>query len=676
MRYFHKISLLLSILTASSAFANTFTVTNTNDSGSGSLRKAITDANMYPGSHVIVFNIPSSDPNFNSGTGVWKIVPTSTMPLITKGDLVIDGTTQTTNQGNKNPNGPEILIDGSNQVGNDFAFHIFSSSNVVIKGFIIGGFTIGINISGSSSYNVISGSYIGCNYDATEPLSNTNGIELIGGTHHNTIGGSTPEERNIVSGNLHVGIRIAMANYNTVIGNSVGLDRAGEYAIKNSDGISIEGDAKFNVIGGYTPEERNYVGGNEAYGIPLFGHGCERNLVVGNYIGTNFSGARAVPNTYGVLCDDGAKYNVIGGRVSGARNLISGNSGYGVFLYNPSTMNDSVVGNFIGTDYSGTVALPNANGIVVDGPTSKHFIDSNVISGNLQNGIIFHIGGTNENVVTRNKIGTNVSGMLPLGNGFDGVRLAEGCQYNKIGLENQGNIIAYNGYNGITVLTSADKYNTFSQNVIYGNGRLGIDLFPEGHTPNDVGDVDNGANDLLNFPEIETVFYNSITNETTISGTMDYTIGNVSAIKIELFESDNWQGKRYLGSTFPDNQGEWTWTTMNLTESALVTATATDELGNTSEFYVDFTTLSSGFYKNEEAQIILFPIPTNDFLTIELPSEEWENKQVAVYNYQGKQVFSKMISTRSEMIDCRSFSDGIYTLIIDGRMIKRFVLKK
>ncbi|MCZ2337543.1 MAG: hypothetical protein LC127_04950 [Chitinophagales bacterium] len=98
------------------SYANVFTVVNTNDSGNGSLRKAISDVNITPGNHSILFNIPVADPNYNATQGVWRISLSSALPIIMRGNLLIDGSSQTTNQGNFNLYGPEILIDGNNLV--------------------------------------------------------------------------------------------------------------------------------------------------------------------------------------------------------------------------------------------------------------------------------------------------------------------------------------------------------------------------------------------------------------------------------------------------------------------------------------------------------------------------------------------------------------------------------
>jgi len=89
-----RIILILLAILPSILSAATLAVTNTNDAGAGSLRQAITDANSVYGPDIITFNIPASDPNYNSGTGVWTIAPLSDLPMITGGYTTIDATTQ------------------------------------------------------------------------------------------------------------------------------------------------------------------------------------------------------------------------------------------------------------------------------------------------------------------------------------------------------------------------------------------------------------------------------------------------------------------------------------------------------------------------------------------------------------------------------------------------------
>lgn len=663
-----KINLVFALLLVSFGMkANVFTITTTADNGAGSLREAITYANAMPGSHSIVFNIPATDVNYSAAKGIWVITPQSTMPFISHSNVVIDGTSQTVFGGNTNLDGPEICIDGKHLYGSDFAFHIYNASNIVIKGFIIGGFTVGIEMSGASSFNnTISGNYIGCNYNATDTLTNTHGIELLSGPHDNIIGGETVADRNIFSGNTHCGIRVVNSNNNIIKGNFVGLNRTGNGAVKNYDGVSIEGTSSNNVIGGFTAAARNYVSGNVAYGIPLFGGGCSHNLIVGNFIGTDVTGKISIPNTYGVLCDDGAYNNTVGGYVSGAKNLISGNSGYGIFLYNPQTAHDSIIGNIIGLNVDCTAKLPNANGIVIDGPSYCHFIDSNIISGNTQNGIVIHIGGTDSNIIVRNFIGTDFSGVINFGNGFDGVRIAEGPKYNQIGEVGKGNIIAFNGGSGISVLTDSSKYNRFSENQIFSNGNIGIDLYPMGTTVNDAGDSDLGPNNLMNTPVIVSSNYNSSNQTTIVQGTIDHTSdgGNMGII-IELFSGNNSNGsqaQKFIGRTSTNSSGEWTITTTDLLPTEYVTATATDLQGNTSEFSGNTIVGVENQSIETSQNINLFPNPCNgEFSIIFTDFNIATPLTMKIYSVMGEIVFQqKMTSTESPSSIQTKLVDGLY----------------
>lgn len=652
------------------ASATTYTVTTTADSGPGSLRQAINDVNVNLGNHVIAFNIPATDPNYNASQGIWKITPLSTMPLVMRSNVMIDGTTQTVNQGDTNPYGPEVMLDGEHAFGSDYGFHLYNVSGVTIQGLIIGRFTVGIEISGSNaSGNVIRGNYIGCNYNATDTLSNTHGIEVLTGPHHNQIGGNTVADRNIISGNNHTGIRLVGSNYNSVKGNYVGLDRTGTQALRNYDGISIEGTSKFNQIGGFKAAERNFVSGNVAYGIPVFGAGCTGNLIVGNYIGTDFTGNVAVPNTYGVLFDDGASYNTVGGRTSGAGNLLSGNSGYGVFIYNPGTTRDTVVGNLIGTNAAGNAALPNANGIVIDGPSWGHYVDSNVISGNLQMGIDIHIGGSDSTVIIRNYIGTSGDGTLAIPNGIDGVRIGEGPRHNFIGLPGKGNVIAHNGGNGITVMTSAELYNTFSSNAIYSNGALGIDLFPEGVTLNDAGDGDTGPNGNLNFPVIDTVYLSG--SDVMVTGQLDIPVPENARVELFLADPDPsgyGEGKLFLGSTLAQANGSWSCIVTGVYHSDFLTATATDVSGNTSEFSLIVPGPVLGIVSADLPENLLQvgPNPVAEVLNVSITglSGTAGPMKASLYDETGSLVAVEQSPDLSLTLDVRRLATGNYFCVI------------
>lgn len=663
--------------------ATEFTVTNTSNSGTGSLRTAVTSANTSGGPHQIKFNIPATDGGYNSQTGVWTISLTSPLTYIMKAGTIIDGTTQTTFAGNTNPNGPEIMLNGNGIV--DYGFSIMNVSDVVVKGFIISNFIYGIQITGNAAANnVIKGNYIGVNYNASDTIPNYIGLEIMGGAHGNIIGGTSADDRNIISGNSHIGIRLLQSSNNVVKNNYVGIDRTGTFALPNYDGISLEGYTQFNIIGGLTAEERNVVSGNVAYGIPLIGLDTRHNIIKGNYIGTNAQGTAAVPNTYGILFDDGSRYNEVGGYEPGAGNLLSGNSGYGVFIYNLGTTENVVIGNLIGTDKTGTLAVPNGNGIVADGAARNHIIDLNVISGNLQQGIAIHVAGTDSHKITRNKIGTDISGLNPLPNGEDGIRIAEGCSWNIIGiLPDSGNVIAYNGGNGINIMTDVDLYNTISGNSIYANAGLGIDLYFPGPNPNDAGDTDTGPNMRMNYPVIDNAVYNQTSGITTVTGTLD--TQNPQNAKIELFLSENYtngygQGQIYLTSVTPTANGTFS-TTFNhpLTLNKLC-ATATDASGNTSEFSLTYNLPppASVFNINNNISLTLevYPNPTTRLLFLNINNWDTDNIYTCeIYNQVAMLMKRFEINKSTAALDCEELNSGQYFIIIKDKSNDKVAFK-
>ncbi|HPF00847.1 MAG TPA: T9SS type A sorting domain-containing protein [Bacteroidales bacterium] len=654
---------------ALTAQATVYTVTNTNTSGAGSLHAAITTANTAPGApHSIVFNIPVSDPNYNAAQGVWIIHITNAarLPYILGSNISIDASTQTSNVGNTNPDGPEIVLDGGGST--DFCFFAMNAANITIRGFNIRQFTYGIQVSGSTSTGwVIAGNYIGTNEDASDTAGCYIGVELLNFAGYATIGGLNAADRNIISGNEHIGLRLLSSSHNTVINNYIGIDRTGTFALRNYDGLSLEAFTQYNQIGGNSPAARNVISGNVAYGLPLIGYDTQHNIIQGNYIGTNASGTAAVENTYGILFDDGSHYNTVGGLGSGEGNLLSGNSGYGLFLYNNGTTENWCYGNLIGTDFLGTSAVPNGNGVVIDGIATRHVLDKNVISGNIQNGIAIHITGTNEHHITRNFIGTDITGTLPLGNGADGIRIAEGGQYNIIGGPDSGNVIAYNGGNGITVLTAADYGNTFSENLIYGNAQLGIDLYPQGVTVNDAGDSDAGANQLMNFPVLDSASFDVGLGKTTLYGHLDHPLAQYC--RVEFFGSSgdasgHGQANEFLGNVSPAAGGTFSFEITTVLAWNYVTATATDSSGNTSEFALNLELPGPNAISEQENEniFIVYPNPASDFIFVE--NSAGGDFQLQLINSAGQIVLSQNYFSHEAIVDVASLERGAYLVVI------------
>src|SRR5262249_21193005 len=149
------------------------------------------------------------------------------------------------------------------------------------------------------------------------------------------------------------------------------------------------------VVGGTTPADRNVISGN-LVGVQVSGATSTSNLIEGNYVGTDVSGNRSVANRFGVLIN-GAPGNIIGGSSPAARNVVSGNnlfdpnqsSSVGVYVTGRNATGNVVLGNYIGTNTSGTGPLANgsnANGVYIENAPSNQVLN-NVISGNGSTGI-------------------------------------------------------------------------------------------------------------------------------------------------------------------------------------------------------------------------------------------------------------------------------------------------
>ncbi len=163
------------------------------------------------------------------------------------------------------------------------------------------------------------------------------------------------------------GIEIDTMGGNTIVGNFIGLDATGTTAHGNGAGIMAFGSPN-NVIGGTAPADRNVISGNTQYGVAL--DGSASNSVVGNYIGTDLSGTVAIPNAIaGVYVETSSSGTIIGGTLSGAGNVISGNSGDGLAI---DANHPTMQGNLIGVDAKGTGVLGNLIfGIQVQGGTNN-----------------------------------------------------------------------------------------------------------------------------------------------------------------------------------------------------------------------------------------------------------------------------------------------------------------
>jgi hypothetical protein len=377
---------------------STFEVTSASDSGPGTLRTAIEAANAEPGADSIRFNI--------AGDGVHRITLASNLPSITD-PVLIDGYSQP----GARPNTSEQIFDA----------------------------VIRIEIRGEGEANV--------------------GLSLAGPGHSTirglAIGGF--ESQNL-SGNFGL---ILFSDDNRIEGNIIGADATGmTVAPIDYEGIRVN-PSMGNAIGGTNPEARNVIVGSAARGVTIMGSGV---TVQGNLIGLSAAGDAAIPNGRGVEFAFGASDGLVGGAAHGARNVISGNrlegfpeGGAGVAATS-STRNITIQGNYIGTDVTGTYAIPNEGDGVTGDPTGlivggDRPGEGNLISGNSADGVALWAYGAFR--IQGNRIGTDVTGTVPLPNGQNGVRIHVYKSTEIDGLVGAspcgGNLVAYNGWHGLFV---------------------------------------------------------------------------------------------------------------------------------------------------------------------------------------------------------------------------------
>ena len=604
-----------------------FVVTNTNDSGAGSLRQAINDANATFGLDRIAFNIP--------GPGVKTITLTTDLPTVSD-PVRIDGSTQPGFAG-----APIVEVAGNGS--GVFNLLRITAGSTIVRSLALnraGGSAVRLEGAGG---NTIEGCYIGVAPSGTTARRNHSGVQIFSGSDENVVGGTTAAARNVISGNDRNGVEVS-SSLNRVQGNYIGTDASGAAAIPNGNyGVELSGPGSGNLVGGTEPGARNIISGNgggvsvnspgsavrgnyiglDASGLNRLannGQGVEsraasvtiggtapgagnvisgnggvgvsatgaNNRVLGNYIGTDAAGAVAVGNTFG-----GVTAAVVGGTVPGARNVISGNGGSG----NVIVIGGLVQGNYIGTDATGSYALANpyagvqirGRNSVVGGTTPAA---RNVISGNTW-GILVTGDGfdpAESSSVLGNYIGTNAAGDAPVPNTSAAVYLT-GASGNTIGGDaaGAGNLIAFN--TGGVVITSGTR-NTVRGNRIFSNDLLGIDHNNDGANANDAGDADAGPNDYQNHPVV-TSFAAVAGGATNVKGTLSSTPN--AQFTIDLYSnracdpSGRGEGATPFATTnvATDASGNASFdldVPAALGDGRVVTATATDSAGNTSEF--------------------------------------------------------------------------------------------
>lgn len=526
-------------------------------------------------------------------------------------------------------NGPGLMIEGSGATGNQVLGNLIGANPagtaaignmntgveiISAEGNIIGGTAAGARnvISGNGSdqsggvllsdgaaNNQVVGNFIGTDITGAADVGNSLfGVRISNSSDDNTVGGTIAAARNVISGNNNDGVQLfdATTTGNQVLGNYIGLNAAGTAAIPNSsNGVNFNAAAN-NTIGGTASGAGNVISGNSEAGISM-GGGASGNQVQGNLIGTNAAGTAALPNGIGVGIS-GAPNTILGGMTSAARNIISGNLGSGVLMLG-SSAGAQVFGNYIGTNPAGTAALGNGGqgmnlsavtGVMVGGTASGA---GNLISGNANEGIRL-TDGSISNTIQGNFIGTNSAGTAGIANSGAGIVITGSGALvntnNTIGgtAAGAGNLIAFNSGPGINFseLTENNANNRIQGNAIHSNSSLGIDLGSDGVTANDAGDPDAGANHRQNFPVLT-----AVSSTGMITGSLDSLPANSAyPVRIEFFANTacdglgHGEGEISLGFTTLAAPGSFSFPAQLVPGKNFITATATDNDGNTSEF--------------------------------------------------------------------------------------------
>jgi hypothetical protein len=319
-----------------------------------------------------------------------------------------------------------------------------------------------------------------------------------------------------------------------------------------------------------------------------------------NFIGVSALGDVALPNASGGILVFSSVNSRIGGTFESERNLVSGNGAAGIAIAGLSGSTE-VIGNYIGTDVDGLAALPNATGVQVTSPdvTVGGFAPDggNLISGNDGAGIAIFDEGASGVLVFGNRIGLDAEGEPTLGNGT-GIAVSGGASDALIGatlLPNLGNQIAGNAGHGVNLFNDETTLGIrIRGNRIHDNGALGIALDGAGltPTPNDPGDADTGPNRLQNFPELAS----AAAGEGGLA--VSYFVPSDPAesaypLTVDLYvaDGDGEEGRTWLGADSFDEADhaagvpkEMGVTVLFAGDLPRVVATATDAEGNTSEF--------------------------------------------------------------------------------------------
>ena len=491
----HLFATLALLLAAASLSANTFTVTNTNDSGPGSLRQAILDANANVGLDTIHFNI--------AGPGVHTITPATAFDPLTR-----PGRDRRLHAARLKP---EHACRGRRRGAPDRARRdrrrrhrpvSFGTAGSTVRGLVLNRWSTSAVRIDQGGGNTVDGNFIGTDPTGMTIVGASTWLLYLSSTSNNLIGGTTPAARNIVTGSeggAGNNLLIEVASDNTVQGNYVGINAAGLAAVPTQmiDDVVISSTSG-TTFGGTDPGAANVVYGprvaikfGQANATPT-----TNNVVEGNLIGTNASGTVGQGGLYGIAGYDtgDASSNTIGGAAAGAGNLISG----------------ATVGIYIA-----------ANG---------------------------------NWIIEGNRIGTDITGLSPVPNASDGIQIATSVATGQIGGlgPGEGNTIAFNRDAGVVVLPGAVDWPIRGNSIFSNAGRRESTFNPSrGPATTTPATPTTAATDLQNFPILQSVTTGATTHvvgKFNSQPSTTYDLDFYANPACSNFPREFLEGKTYMGS--------------------------------------------------------------------------------------------------------------------------------
>ena len=457
-------------------------ITNTNDNGSGSLRAAIDCANNSTGANEIKFNLIGNAP--------FVIQLDTALPTLTDDETTINGLSQVNfypgiielDGSNITATAKGLVIRGNDCEVNGLYIHNFSSMGIYVDGAVGTGDGVNINncvISNNTSEagiktylvdgTIIENNFVGTDITGTSSESNKDGIRIKGGTNISIL-------NNLVSGNIEKGIfvenasqsgNIYSSNNILVAYNLVGTDLLGINAIGNGDrGIGfnslVNGQAKDNLVSGNT--DGIYISNNS-----------ENISVTGNYVGTDINGTSAIANSTKGITVSTSTNIFVGEMGQGKENVVSGNAGSGIFV-NSAANNVAVVNNICGLTFDGLNALGNGTYGIQCSNASDILIENNISSKNSTAGILVQ-GGANAVEIYSNKVGTDITGTIDMGNTNKGINISNATNIT-IGAIGRGNLVAGSGEGGIVMQSN-------SSNIVVQGNTSGCDISESNIIAND-----------------------------------------------------------------------------------------------------------------------------------------------------------------------------------------------